>query len=90
MAPVAVQRPALHKIIHRYSRLHPDVFRKEQEWASGDETEDDDNYSVYSDEYLTQEEYSDNEDEEQCDVASMKRYSVNLCPTEQTFKRRKL
>lgn len=90
MASVAIQRPALHKIIHKYGRLNKAVFHEEQEWASSDETEEEDNYSVYSDEYLTQEEYSDNEDEEQCDVGRMKRYSVNLCVTEQALKRRKL
>ena len=92
MASVAIQRPALHKIIHKYGRLGNAVFREEQEWESGDETEEEDDYSVYSDEeYLTQGDYTDNEDEdgEECDVESMKRYSVDLCATERAFKRRK-
>lgn len=91
MTSVAIRRPALHKVIHKYGRLGTDVFREEQEWASGDETEDEDNYSVYSDEYLTQEEYSEDEAEEgrEYEKESTKRYSIKLCTSERASKRRK-
>tara|TARA_Y100000389_G_C17437362_1_gene506352 strand:- start:891 stop:1169 length:279 start_codon:yes stop_codon:yes gene_type:complete len=91
MASVGIQRPALHKIIHRYRPLGKSNFCEEQEWVSGDETEDEDNFSVYSDEYLTQEEeYSDDNDEdEEYDKESLKRHSVNLCATGKAMKRRK-
>tara|TARA_B100001094_G_scaffold333421_1_gene411950 strand:+ start:4640 stop:4906 length:267 start_codon:yes stop_codon:yes gene_type:complete len=87
MATTAILRPALHKVIHRYGRLSTHSFREEQEWVSGDETEDEDNYSVYSDEYISQEEYSEDEAEE--DQETVKHYTVNLYTTARPSKRRK-
>tara|TARA_B110000914_G_C15381588_1_gene408047 strand:- start:218 stop:412 length:195 start_codon:yes stop_codon:yes gene_type:complete len=60
-------------------------FREEQEWASGDETEEEDSYSVYSDEYITQEEYSD--DEAGDEKESLKRYTISISESK---KRRRL
>lgn len=79
MASVAIHRPALHNIIHKYSILKSSTSVDDQEWKSEDETEDEDSYSVYSDEYLTQEEYSEEEAEEEFEYQSQKRYTVNLC-----------
>ena len=91
MTSVAIFRPALHKIIHRYGVLSSRTNNtEEQEWVSGDETEEDDNYSVYSDEYITQEDYSEEEaDESDDEIQSLKRYRINLCTATHGAKRRK-
>ncbi len=87
MATVAILRPALHKIIHRYGRLSTHAFQEEQDWVSGDETEDEDHFSVYSDEYISQEEYSEEEAEEE--YTTVKHYTVNMCTNGRSSKRRK-
>jgi len=86
MTSLAIHRPALHKVIHRYRGLRNTAFHEEQEWASGDETEEEDSYSVYSDEYITQEEYSDEDADDEKE--SLKRYTISICASQK--KRRRL
>lgn len=78
MTSISIHRPALHSVIHKYGGIGNTAFHEEQEWASGNETEDDECYSVYSDEYITQEEYSD-EDADEDDSESLKRYAISIC-----------
>ena len=89
MASLAILRPALHKVIHRYRCIGNAAFQEEQEWVSGDETEEDDIYSVYSDEYVTQDEYSDDDagDDEQ---ESLKRYTISHCASSSKKRRRRV
>jgi len=75
----------MHKVIHRYRCLGNTVFHEEQEWASGDETEEDDSYSVYSDEYITQEEYSDEDADDENE--SLKRSTISISTSQQKRRR---
>lgn len=88
MSSVDILRPVLHKIIHKYGRLNTRVSQDEQEWQSGEETENDDDFSVYSDEYISQEEYSDGEEAEE-EPEYVKQYTINLCTATRPTKRRK-
>lgn len=67
MSEPVILRPALHSIIHKFKHsYHNKSILDDDIWGSEcEDTDDDDVFSVYSDDYISQDYESDEEEEEE-------------------------